>query len=161
MIVTDKYVIFWKGWLSNFKYSPFIDPNTDIAFSCAEQYFMWKKAMTFNDKEVAEKILKTSIPQEAKNLGRQVRGYDDMVWNNLRYDVMKQGNLMKYTQNPELKELLMDSRFDGKLFVEANPYDTIWAVGCWEEDAVDPLNWKGLNLLGKVIGEVRYEIQNN
>jgi len=42
--ITDKYHFFWGGTFSQWASSPFIDEiHTDIVFSCAEQYMMYKK----------------------------------------------------------------------------------------------------------------------
>lgn len=159
MIETDKFILFWKDKLSNFSYSPFID-ETGIKFFCVEQYFMYQKAITFNDQDIATKILRTTKPWEAKALGRQVSGYDDSVWSKVREDIMFKGNLMKYKQNKSYQDLLLKPEWRNKRFVEANPYDKIWAIGLSPEDplAWDESNWRGLNLLGKVLDKVRAEL---
>jgi predicted NAD-dependent protein-ADP-ribosyltransferase YbiA (DUF1768 family) len=64
--------------------------------------------------------------------------------------------MFKYTQNPELNLTILDPQFNGKKFVEASPIDGIWGIKCGEEEALDDeSNWNGLNLLGKVLDEVR------
>jgi len=161
MRITDNYVFFWKGWLSNFWRAPFI--LEDKRFFCTEQYFMYKKAELFEDTEIAEKILNCTTPQEARSLGRRVRGYNDEAWSKVRERVMYRANLEKYKQNPELKEKLLDPIFEGKSFVEAAAYDNIWAIGISEYDpkCEDPKNWKGLNLLGKILDAIRQNLKNN
>ncbi len=44
--------------------------------------------------------------------------------------------------------------------MEASPYDAIWGIGLTKDhsDANQPQNWKGLNLLGFVLMEVRDEL---
>lgn len=74
---TTKHVLFWGGPLSNFEEVHF--SLEGYKFSSSEQYFMWKKAKTFGDEEIAEKILKAKTPKEAKKLGRKVRGYDEGI----------------------------------------------------------------------------------
>ena len=159
MRVTDKHVFFWGEWPSNW-YPCHFTVNHDgkeLEFFNSEQYFMWVKAITFGDKEIAEQILqKGKNPKTAKALGRKVKNYDDSVWNEKRFEVMLNANMLKYTQNADLNSLILSKKFDGKKFVEASPFDGIWGIKCCEVEALDDeSNWNGLNLLGKVLDEVR------
>jgi len=159
MKVTDKHVFFWGEWPSNwFKCHFTVEYNgKTLEFFNSEQYFMWVKAITFGDEDVAEKILeKGKNPKTAKALGREVKNYDDKVWNEKRYQVMVDANLYKYSQNEELKELLLNPELEGKHYVESSPLDKIWGIGVGETEALDDeSNWRGQNLLGKVLDEVR------
>jgi ribA/ribD-fused uncharacterized protein len=159
MKVTDKYIYFWGEWPSNW-YPCSITVKEDdktLEFYTSEQYFMYKKAKTFGDEEIASRILfEGADPRQAKALGRQVRNYDDKVWNEKRYEIMLEANILKYSQNEELLKKLLDEKYKGKHFVEASPYDRIWGIGCKEKDALDDQsNWDGLNLLGKTLDETR------
>ena len=154
MKLVGKYVCFLKGTFSNFARSPFTLDGHD--FFCTEQYFMWKKAITFGDTEIAEKILNAGTAKECKDLGRAVRNYDDSVWSKIRVDVMYAGNLAKYTQHlPSQVELLKYPK--EAVWVECNPRDKIWAIGMDEEDprVGNQSLWQGQNLLGYVITKVR------
>ena len=164
MNVTDKHVLFWGEWPSNwypaeFKVKVLNDGKIEeiLQFYNSEQYFMWVKARTFNDKETAEKILKTKDPKKAKALGREVKNYDDEIWNKMRYKVMVDANKLKYSQNDELKELITSDEFKGKHYCEASPIDCIWGCGYGENDpmADDEDKWRGQNLLGKALDETR------
>ena len=93
-------------------------------------------------------------------MGRKVQGYDDKVWNEKRFDIMLDANLLKFTQNEELKKTILSEEFEGKGFVEASPVDTIWGIGCDEVTALDDeSNWRGQNLLGKVLDETRKKLK--
>ena len=110
MKITDKHVLFWGDWPSNWYPAKIIvkQDGETIRFDNTEQYFMWVKAKTFGDDEMAEQIrIKGKNPKVAKELGRMVRNYDDKVWNEKRYDVMVEANKYKYSQNPGLKEKLL------------------------------------------------------
>jgi ribA/ribD-fused uncharacterized protein len=162
MKVTDKHIFFWGEWPSNW-YPCHFTVNHDgkeLEFFNSEQYFMWMKAITFGDEEIALRILlEGKNPKTAKSLGRKVRNYDDKVWNEKRFDVMLDANMYKYAQNAELNNLILDPQFDGKKFVEASPLDGIWGIKCGEEEALDDeSNWNGLNLLGKALDEVRRKL---
>lgn len=107
---------------------------------------------------MADKALKSEwdgYQKEVKALGRQVKGYDDTIWIANREKCVKRISLEKYHQNPKLKRVLTDTF--GTRLCEANPYDKIWACGLRESDpkAQDPLQWPGLNLLGKILTELR------
>ncbi|MGN6746782.1 NADAR domain-containing protein, partial [Neisseria sp. P0024.S002] len=45
--------------------------------------------------------------------------------------------------------------------VEASPVDAIWGIGLAQDDprAQNPLQWRGLNLLGFALMKVRDELQ--
>lgn len=161
MKITDKYVFFYRGWPSNFTrsffyfgYSLVEQPND---FFCSEQAFMYCKARYFRDIETAVQILDALLPEEAKALGRQVKNYNDSEWSKVRYNFMRSVNLYKYKQDWRLRKLLLNPEYDGKTFVEASPVDYIWGVGLDETDPKieNSVNWKGQNLLGQVLTEVR------
>lgn len=152
----DEYFFFWDGPFSNWHPSPFeID---GITFNCGEQFMMYEKAMTFNDLEMAHKILNTPYPRDQKALGRKVRGYDNEVWSKVRYNVVKRGLVEKFRQNDDLREFLFSKR--DKIIVEASPYDRIWGIGYGEFDPQlleEKEHW-GENLLGKLCNEIADEL---
>jgi ribA/ribD-fused uncharacterized protein len=162
--VTDKYVAFWGSAFSNF-YPCKIKVDTDwddkpideITFTSSEQYFMWQKAMWFHDQETADEILDAKTPKEAKALGRKVKGFDDKEWADTREYAMWNAVLLKFRQNPDIKEFLLDPDFADKHFVEGSPVDGIWGVKVdWRDTRIaDENNWDGLNLLGKTLDKVR------
>lgn len=127
-------------------------------FNCAEQYMMWGKAMLFADAAVAAEILAADHPKTHKALGRKVKPYDEHVWRVNRERIVLEGNRAKFTQNPELRALLEATK--GTEMVEASPFDKIWGIGLSAKDprAQDPKQWKGQNLLGKVLTRLREEL---
>jgi hypothetical protein len=69
------------------------------------------------------------------------------------------GNWLKFTQNTKLLAQLLET--DGKILVEASPYDPIWGIGL-DENAIgieNSNNWQGENLLGYIITDVRDNIK--
>lgn len=166
MKITDKHVFFYVEWPSNFCHTHFEWEafGEKHEFFCTEQAFMWAKAMYFNDKKIAAEILKPesegNTPMQCKQCGRWVEGYNDKKWDLVRYSVMYDVNLCKYTQDLKLKAKLLEPSFDGKIFVEASPTDKIWGIGKSENDPDidDETKWNGKNLLGKVLTAVRRTI---
>ena len=163
MRVTDKHIFFWGEWPSNWYKCRFTveHEGKTLEFFNSEQYFMWVKAKTFGDETIAMRILlEGENPKTAKTLGRMIKNYDDKVWNEKRYQVMVDANMYKYSQNEDLKELLLNKKLDGKGFCEASPIDRIWGLGMSEDDPLidDESNWRGTNLLGKALDEEREKL---
>ena len=67
-----------NGYLSNWFHSDF--SVGEIEFSSMEQYMMYKKAVCFSDKKIAEEILSINDVAEIKRLGRQISNYNDNIW---------------------------------------------------------------------------------
>ena len=130
-----------------------------IVYPTAEHYMMAEKALLFEDVETREKILTASNPGAAKAFGREVRGFQDDKWLSNRYEIVCRANRAKFGQNDTLGEFLL--RTCSKVLVEASPTDRIWGIGLAATDpnANNPNNWKGLNLLGFALMEIRDELR--
>jgi len=160
-LTTDTHIYFWTNWLSNFKVCKITDPLIRISFNTTEQAYMWRKAYFFGDEDTMKKLENADLtPREAKNLGREVVGYNDDLWGCVRYGYMVYVNYLKYTQNDDLKKKLLDT--GEKVLVEASPYDKIWGVGFSADNPLilDDKNWTGQNLLGKALMDVRKKLAN-
>ena len=103
-----------------------------IGFNSAEQYMMFQKAILFNDYETAEKILDTGNVRTQKELGRQVKGFDNGLWAVNCRRIVYEANKYKFAQNRQLLDELLATR--GTTLVEASPYDTIWGIGMTKDD---------------------------
>ena len=154
---TKTHIFFWGSEFSNWHHCEFTYKGHD--FKNTEQAFMWEKAMYFNDQEIADEILITPSPSSNKGLGRAVKNFDPKTWLVDGYPIMVAVNLSKYFQNEDLKKILL--RTGDKILVEASPYDTIWGIGLKESDndVLDESKWKGKNLLGKALMDVRNHIK--
>jgi ribA/ribD-fused uncharacterized protein len=158
------YKFFWNGPFSQWHNSQFIiDMESEFEqyqteFNCCEQWMMFNKAWMFGDKDTAYRIMDTKYPRIQKALGRQVKNFDDNKWMQVAYNIVVHGNMAKFTQNEELLQVLKETC--GMELVEASPYDTRWGIGMGENDPgiLDSSNWKGENLLGKAITQVRIEL---
>ncbi|MFT6961044.1 MAG: ribA/ribD-fused uncharacterized protein [Flammeovirgaceae bacterium] len=115
---------------------------------------MAKKAELFEDSEILEKVIQSKTPAEAKKLGRKVKNFDDGVWNQNRLEIVVEGNRHKFIQNPEFEEFLLST--GNRVLVEASP-DAIWGIGMTQDHKAiyNPRAWRGLNLLGFALMEVR------
>lgn len=162
-----KYLYFWghtpkttgkidHACLSQWYLAPFVVDN--VHYPTAEHYMMAQKALLFDDTEVFNKIIHATQPKQAKELGRQVKNFDEKLWNEKRLDIVINGNLGKFNQNPALKAYLLST--DDKILVEASPVDKIWGVGLTKDNnkITNPTTWQGLNLLGFALMTVREHI---
>lgn len=155
---TDKFIFFWgdRDVYSNFHYSPFYHQGKKFIWS--EQAVMYRKAMLFGAKDVAEQILKASSPKKCRDLGRSTDiPFKQAVWVRERERVYKSVLRDKFAL-PALRKQIVKS--GDRVLAEASPFDKIWGIGLRDNhpDAENPEKWRGKNLLGKVLMEIREEI---
>lgn len=143
---------FSQWWMADFW-------SVDHTYCCMEQYMMAAKAELFRDQENREKILKCSDPKQIKALGRQVLSFKQAVWDKFKYPIVLNGNWCKFSQNQMLREMLLST--GNSVLVEASPYDNIWGIGLSGSfaEAKNPQKWRGENLLGFALMEVRDELR--
>ncbi len=158
-----KFIFFWghsehsgnitKACLSQWYPCEFI--KDDVVYSTAEQYMMAQKALLFQDTDTYDKIMEAEHPKKYQSLGRKVKNFSEAVWNQHKYNIVVEGNLCKFSQNEKLKSFLLGT--NSRILVEASPYDAIWGIKMAADDKniENPLMWKGENLLGFALMEVR------
>lgn len=163
-----KYVFFWghqqaksgitASCFSQWYGAPFVVDGH--RYASAEHFMMAEKARLFGDHENHAKILQASNPGAAKALGRQVRGFDDATWLAQRFNIVVRANQAKFSQNKDLGDYLRQT--GSRILVEASPVDRIWGIGMAQDDthAGNPMLWRGLNLLGFALMQVREELGN-
>ncbi len=159
-----EYLFFWdhapardgsigKTCLSQWYDAPFTIDH--CRYPTAEHYMMACKARLFGDVDNLKRILLASHPREAKQLGRAVRNFNRSVWRQHAFEMVVQGNMAKFSQNPRLKAFLFST--GEAVLVEASPEDRLWGIGLSENDADihHPEVWPGENLCGFAIMEAR------
>lgn len=158
-----KYIFFWghtqkdekvtKACLSQWYPCDFVVEG--VTYYTAEQYMMAQKALLFQDKETFQEIMEAKHPKEYQVLGRKVRGFKEKIWNEKKGQIVIDGNYAKFSQNEALKEFLLTT--GDRILVEASPYDKVWGIKLAENapDIENPATWKGENMLGFALMEVR------
>ncbi len=126
-----------------------------IVYPTAEHYMMAEKARLFDDQDMLTNILESKTPKEAKAFGRKVQNFDEKVWQKHCSDIVVKANQAKFRANPDFADWLVATA--PKIIVEASMWDRIWGIGMVASapGARDPQKWKGLNLLGFALMEVR------
>ena len=159
-----QYLYFWghqprkdgtigKSCMSQWFAAPFTQDS--IVYHTAEHWMMAEKARLFDDATIRREIQASTDPREVKQLGRQVKHFDETTWKAQRYAIVVAGNYLKFSQQPTLKRYLIGTK--EAILVEASPYDRIWGIGLRADDprAAQPVTWEGENLLGYALMEVR------
>jgi ribA/ribD-fused uncharacterized protein len=158
-----KYLFFWEntpskdGSASKSCFSQWWEESFTVdgkTYLSAEHWMMVEKAKLF-DKEMMDKILAASSPDLAQKLGRKIKNFDSKVWSEEKYEIVKQGNIHKFSQNEKNKTFLLDT--NDEILVESNPNDKIWGIGLSHnhKDSSNPTLWQGENLLGFALMEAR------
>lgn len=158
-----KFVFFWKLGHKNEEFSNWYPCDftiEGIEYFCVEQYMMAKKAMLFGDITVYQEIMKSLDPGECKNLGKLVKGFDPIVWDKCKYEIVYNANYAKFHQNDELMKKLIAT--GSAVMAEASPLDKIWGIGmsAYDPKAKHPDMWNGENLLGSILMEIRDQVKN-
>ena len=146
-----------NGYLSNWYPSPF--DLDGIRFSSAEQYIMYSKCRIFGDEASARAVLATDDPAGQQAIGKGAAGFIGAVWAGARQMVAFRGLMEKFRQNEELKRKLLDT--GDAVLVECAGSDAIWACGIRlnDERRFDASRWKGTNILGFALMEVRRSLK--
>jgi ribA/ribD-fused uncharacterized protein len=166
---TEDFHYFWKNKdnthpvFSNFYPSTFmmLIHGKEYIFTSGEQAFHACKAYIFDPEGEEFKILTKRIsPENAKKIGRMIKNFDESTWNEQKYITMFKVLESKFLQNKDLLDELLSVK--EPYFAEASPFDKIWGVGLSYDEImrrkIKPSQWKGNNLLGMALTELKYKI---
>lgn len=154
---TDEYVYFYQNTpLSNWWVSEPAIPYDNHTFTSTESLFMYLKAKVFRDDVMAERIANAHF-DDAKKLGRLIQNFSDEVWERERENAMYIAIKAKLAVDEVFRDTLLSEEYKGKIFVEASPTDKVWGIRRSISEAYQGKEWRGLNLLGKLLTELRDE----
>jgi len=136
--VSEKY-----GEFSNFALYP-IKVKGKI-WKTSEHYF---QAQKFDNKDYQAKIRKAATPMKAAQLGRDRKVRIRKNWDNMKDNVMYDALKAKFSQNEELKRLLIET--EDKILIEHTENDSYWGDGG---------DGTGKNNLGKLLMKLRGELR--
>ncbi|KAK4570407.1 hypothetical protein LTR86_002487 [Recurvomyces mirabilis] len=150
-------VFFWRefeepwGFMSQWYEASFeVD---GVKYLTAEMWMMIEK-------EIARKMMETTIPAEHQALGRKAKGFNRKKWDEHKSRIVEEGNYHKFTKckdKPEMRKMLLAT--GDRELVEASPTDRIWGVGFGAADAeANRKDW-GENRLGKAMMVVREKLR--
>lgn len=150
---------FWNShhFLSNFFPSTFCINNE--RFTTVEQYYQSRKALFSHNYHIHKLIMKTENPGHIKRLSKRIRYLNFRAWASVRERIMKTALMAKFSQNPDLKNALVQTK--NSLLVECNPLDYHWSCGLSlnHPHVQHPHMHPGKSILGILLMEVRQELQ--
>jgi ribA/ribD-fused uncharacterized protein len=119
---------------------------------------MAEKARLFEDSVTWEKIIAAPNPSTAKQLSREIQGFDQKAWNKAKFEVVVCGNLHKFSQDKQLRTFLLGTA--PRVLVGTTSVDSLWGIGLASTDVRtrNPEEWKGQNLLGFALMEARQRL---
>ena len=166
---SDKYAYFYQDTpLSNWWASNPRIPYDGHEFGSSEALFMYLKAKGMGDVDVALQIVEADNDStltdkerfaKAKKLGRMCK-FDEAIFFEKREEWMYTAISAKYEVDEEFRSVLMSDKYRGLTFVEASPWDANWGIKSRATKEVlekGESAWKGLNLLGKLLTQLRDE----
>ena len=137
-----------NGFLSNFFFCRV--KVHDIEAVTAEHAFQALKTL---DNSERHQVLECSTPGQAKRMGQRITLRPD--WEDIKIDVMRSVVRAKFTQNLELAAQLIRTK-DVPLIEGNNWGDQFWGMTFNQHTQ----SWEGENHLGKILMQVRQELQS-
>ncbi len=131
------------GCFSNF--APYPIQLDGKQWPTSEHYF---QAQKFVDPEHQEAIRKEKSPTIAARIGRDRKKPLRRDWESVKDSIMRKAVRAKFTQHDDLRQILL-STGDARI-VEHTENDSYWGDGG---------DGKGRNMLGRILMEIREELQ--
>jgi len=126
-------------------------------YSSVEQYYGMQKARHATDQDSLTKISKQ--PEEARKISKAISMQPAVFeeWRRIRCRILKDAIKAKFMQNPELAAALKDT---GDATIAEATRDRYWGIGKTLSDPAifDKNSWKGSNMCGQILMEVRDEL---
>ena len=149
----EEYGCFSNWYRSDFEYA-------GKKYISTEQYMMYQKMAQFRAYDIADKILTETDQGKIKHLGRtKLDNFNSALWDKTKYAIVKRGIRAKFLQNTDITEILLST--NNAVLAECARNDEQWGIGIDINDDIrfDTSNWKGTNLLGRILMEIRQELQ--
>ncbi len=165
----EGFVIFEEnaGYLSQskrakFKGVPFYGYcKKEMEFINVNQWILYNKSLLFNDTKMAEHIMTLDVQDMVKYMrlyGAIENSSDRKLWNNHKKIIVREGNMLKFEQNDAARKELLST--GNKTIGFATEYDTEWGIGLsiYDKGKFDRRMWRGKNVLGKILIDIRKEL---
>lgn len=151
----ERAIVFFSKYcpLSNHAATPFrLD---GISYATMEQYLARARALLAKDRKMIRRIMESEDPVEHKRCLNALKADGkDALWKTSVATWLKPGLMAKFTQNKSAREFLLAT---GTLVIGEASMDEDWGIGKKLNDykVLDLPNWKGKNMIGEALAEVR------
>ena len=149
--------VFFSKWtpLSNYFKRDF--KKDGRRFTSVEQFITRERARFAGEEpSVIDKIMKENDPAVLRSILIHMRNDGKQAeWEKVAADKVKPAILAKFAQNEDLRQVLLG--MEDRLLGEASPRDFFWGIGLplGAKGVLERANWKGKNVLGNLLMEVR------
>lgn len=147
-----------NGYLSNWYDSEF--EFCGNKFVNTQQYLHYCRFSNFGATEYAKGILEVTDREVMVSYSLQkVEGFRKSMWDATKYEILKRGTRAKFEQNHDFLKRLIES--DNMILAASSAADVSWANGVATNDPEcgNVKYWRGQNLLGKILMELRREFK--
>ena len=127
-------------------------------YHCCEQLIQHKKVQLFGDKIAEVQILVSTTAMECKTEAKNIRYYDQQLWEESAKSLCYDGIKSKFAQNPWLKSLLLST--NDEILAEAT-FDKVWGTGLplHQRDCTNRTQWHGIGIMGEILMAIREELR--
>lgn len=126
-------------------------------FTSLEQAYQWRFVTYVGIPDLAEEILRSTTPQQAKEIARRVPRHLHQEWHSIKLTVMRDILHAKADYCEKFKKTLIETA--GKSIVESTS-DVYWSSGIPPHDSMTtlPSYYPGKNMLGRLMEQVRADL---
>mmetsp|Transcript_139328 Transcript_139328/g.253422 ORF Transcript_139328/g.253422 Transcript_139328/m.253422 type:complete len:497 (-) Transcript_139328:73-1563(-) len=132
----------------------FADRDRTVMCEFAEKAVMLCKAAAMGDGDRYWKIARTSDLREVRNQGRSICPVKNQLWDTIVCSLAFEVVLQKFRKIPSIQGMLLGT---GDTLIAESSRDQLWGVDLAQGDnsISTPSEWRGINLLGWALMEVR------
>ena len=126
-----------------------------IKFVTSEHAYQWRACTEALREDLAEKVISTNIPIDAKNIAADIKSDDpNSHWNVIKYDVIREVLRAKIDSSVTFRNALLDT---GDMKLAEGREDMIWGSGLTFSHTITtkPEYWPGSNKLGSILESLR------
>jgi ribA/ribD-fused uncharacterized protein len=157
------------GFLSTFYPVEFV--LNGIKYFTIEQVLAAEKARLFLEDDLRQRIMKTRAPRSMRTMANNIvrktaqqtggmRAIDLHEWQgNVRKDLLRQATLAKFKQHADLKDRLVATGDATLVLADSREKSDGIGIALTDPLAANPAAWKGGNLYGSVLMDVRKQLR--